>query len=86
MVLFFYLYFINSMNTQKIYDKALDWILFYGPKILLAAIILIVGEWLISLLRKRAKLHMKTQKYAPSLRPFFKALFSHHCRYSSSCW
>jgi len=62
------------INTQKYYDKIFDWVLHYGPKILVAIVVLIIGEWLIKFLNKRVKAHFSHQKYAPSLRPFFQSL------------
>ncbi len=41
-----------KQRIQSFYDVAYQWLLNYGPKILLAIIILIVGQVLIRLLRK----------------------------------
>jgi small conductance mechanosensitive channel len=58
------------MNIQKLYDKGWDWLIFYGPKILIAIIVFIVGEWFIKIIRKRIGQKMKEKKVRSSLRPF----------------
>lgn len=64
------------MNTQwqKFYDKAFDWILKYGPRIIVAIIIFIIGQWLIRFIRNRLRVHMGKKDVDHSLRPFFQSL------------
>src|SRR5262245_6308140 len=40
------------MDIHKLYTKAYDWVLIYGPKIVMAIVLFIVGIWIIKLLRK----------------------------------
>src|SRR5689334_1588593 len=63
---------ILSMNDQKIYDKILTWIITFGPRILLAIGILIVGIWLIKLLKRWFANVLSRRKLDNSLKPFLQ--------------
>lgn len=60
------------MNDQKIYDKILTWIIAFGPRILLAIGILIVGIWLIKLLKRWFANILSRRKLDNSLKPFLQ--------------
>lgn len=62
------------MDSDKFYDKAWLWILTYGPKIVIAIIIFIVGQWLIRLLKSKLRNRMKEKKVNSSLRSFLQSL------------
>ena len=62
------------MKLTKFYDRAYDWILDIGPKIIIGLIILLVGLWLIKILRSRLRLRMSKRKVHSSLQPFFLSL------------
>lgn len=64
------------MNWEKFYDKAYGWILFEGPKIIVAIIAIIVGEWLIKLILKLLRREMANRHFDPSLLPFLISVFS----------
>jgi small conductance mechanosensitive channel len=40
------------MKLEKFYDKAYDWILTVGPRILIAIVVLFIGLWIIRVLKK----------------------------------
>lgn len=58
------------MEVDKWIDKGLDFIVFYGPKIIGAIIIWIIGSWLISRLVKVVKHLMEKRDYDISLTKF----------------
>lgn len=62
------------MELTKFYDKAYDWILDIGPRIIIGLIILIIGLWLIKILRTRLRTQMSKKKVHSSLQPFFLSL------------
>ena len=62
------------MELEKFYDKAFDWILRNGPGIILAIIILLIGLWLIKLVKRGITRSMERRKFDPSLQPFIQSL------------
>lgn len=62
------------MELEKFYDKAFDWILRNGPGIILAIIILLIGLWLIKLVKRGITRSMDRRKFDPSLQPFIQSL------------
>lgn len=58
------------MEIEKWMDKGLDAIIYYGPKILGAIVIWLIGSWLISRLVKVVKLIMEKRDYDVSLTKF----------------
>lgn len=62
------------MEWQKFYDKAYTWILTIGPRILIGIVILIVGLWLIRLIKKGMYRHMERKEFDASLQPFLVSL------------
>ncbi|SKB44715.1 mechanosensitive ion channel family protein [Daejeonella lutea] len=62
------------MESEKFYDKAYDWVLSSGPRVLLGLIILLVGFWLIRVTLNWFKAHMRRKEVDASLKPFFLSL------------
>lgn len=62
------------MFARKFYDKAFDWVLYYGPRIIMAIIVFAVGQWLIKLLHRKLRRGIRSKKVTPTLRPFFQSL------------
>ena len=62
------------MKLTKLYDKAYDWILDIGPKLIIGLIILFIGLWLIRMLRMRLRTQMSRRQIHSSLQPFFLSL------------
>lgn len=63
------------MDVNKFYDKALDWIIAMGPRILGAVIVLIIGSWLIRILKRWTRARMKKRAVSSTLAPFLQSLF-----------
>lgn len=64
------------METDKLYDKAYEWIIGNGPRVLIGIIILIIGFWLIRVALKWFLAHMQKKDVNPSLKPFFLSLLA----------
>jgi len=62
------------MDWNKFYDKAYTWVIQEGPKVLVAIILVIIGRWLIGLLKKALRNAMQRRKFHRSLQPFFMSL------------
>ena len=64
------------MNTTAYLEKLIDLVIYYGPKILGALLIWIVGKWLIKMLVKGLTKLLERQRMEVSLRPFLINLMS----------
>jgi len=62
------------MKLTKFYDKAYDWVLDIGPKIIIGLVILFIGLWFIKVLTGRLRSIMSKRKIHSSLQPFFLSL------------
>lgn len=62
------------MEAKTYIDKLIDFAWNYGPKFLLAVIILFGGLWLIRRVTRAFELFLKARKIDDSLRPFFVSL------------
>ena len=58
------------MDTSRIYDNIIAWLVNAGPKVLTAVIIFIAGQWFIRALRKLMHRSLEQKQFEPSLRPF----------------
>jgi len=61
-------------NYQNLIDKAYELILTYGPKILLAILVLIIGLWIINRFTRTARKMMETRNVNVSLIGFVSSL------------
>ncbi|MEQ8302482.1 MAG: mechanosensitive ion channel [Cyclobacteriaceae bacterium] len=62
------------MNTDQIMSQATEWVFEYGPKVLGAIVVWIIGGWVIrALVSGQSKLMDKTN-LDPSLKPFLQSL------------
>jgi len=61
--------------AHKFTNRAYDWILVYGPKIILALIIFFLGQWLIRMLNRWFK-RVSGERFDVTLRPFLQNLFA----------
>jgi small conductance mechanosensitive channel len=59
-------------RIDRFYDKVYTWILTFGPRILLAVILLIVGLWLIRLFKRWLGNVLERRHLAPSIKPFLQ--------------
>ncbi|HTE22903.1 mechanosensitive ion channel family protein [Flavitalea sp.] len=60
---------------ERFYDRAFDWILTVGPRVIVAILLLIIGLWLIKVLNRWLKGFLSSKEVDPSLRSFFLNLF-----------
>jgi small conductance mechanosensitive channel len=61
-------------DPNKFYDKAYDWIITTGPKLLMAIIIFLIGQWIIRFIRKKMMHSMVRKDVNSSLQPFLRSL------------
>lgn len=62
------------MNLQKFDDKAYEYILVNGPRLLTAILLMVAGFWLIKLVRRLLVAAMHKRDLDPSLQPFLKSI------------
>jgi small conductance mechanosensitive channel len=62
------------MDLDKFYDKAIDWIIRVGPKILVAIVVLFIGLWLIRLIKKWTRNSLQKKAVSSTLAPFLQSL------------
>lgn len=60
--------------THRIANKTYDWVSSYGPKIIIAVVIFIIGQWLIRLFSKAVKKILAARMLDITLRPFIENL------------
>src|SRR5947209_6806145 len=63
-------------KTVLFYDKAYNWILSYGPKILISIVVLFVGFWLIRIMKKWLFRVLDKHLIDPSLQSFLHGVLS----------
>lgn len=66
---------INATQVQGYLQKVIDLAIEYGPKLLLAIIVLIIGLWIIKFIIKTANRAMERSEVEISLRKFLTKLF-----------
>lgn len=62
------------MNVDKLYDKALDWVLIMGPRIVAALLVLIAGLWLIRIFKRWTRRRIEKRAISSTLAPFLQSL------------
>ena len=67
---------MNNINVQILWDKITDKVLSYGPKFLLAIVVLIAGFWIIKKLLRLTEIMMEKRNVELSLRNFLKSLIN----------
>ena len=63
-------------DWRKFYNEASDWILFHGPKVLAALLVLFVGFWFIRVLNRWIRKALLIRQINPSVRIFLQNLIS----------
>lgn len=66
----------NIQSGTDIVDKLIDLVEKYGPKLLGAILVLIVGLWIIKIINKAVKRMLDKRDFDPSLEPFIRTLIS----------
>lgn len=64
------------MDVEKILEKITNMAVEYGPKLLGAILVLIIGSWLIKAILKRFNKILDKRNVDDSLKPFLKSLFA----------
>lgn len=64
------------MNAQNILDQAITLTLTYGPKLILAIVVLVVGFWVVKKISRLAEKLMENRNVDVSLRSFLKSLIN----------
>jgi small conductance mechanosensitive channel len=62
--------------AHKLTDRAYDWIISFGPKILIALILFFIGQWMIRLVNRELKKILSGKRVDVTLRPFLLNLFA----------
>jgi len=65
-----------NWDWKKFYDQAYGWLLTYGPKIIIAIIVLLIGIWLIRILNRWIKKGLLVKRINPSVRYFLQNLIA----------
>lgn len=65
---------MEKMNS--LYDQALSMVVSYGPKLIGAIVVLLIGLWLIKIMVKGLRRLMENRNMDPSLQPFIISLTS----------
>jgi small conductance mechanosensitive channel len=62
------------MKVQDIYDRAYDWLLAEGPKVIFGILLFIIGQWIIKVIRKWLTNIFHTREVHSSIRSFLESL------------
>jgi small conductance mechanosensitive channel len=63
------------MNWDKLLARGYNWVLNFGPRIVVALILLFLGLYLLRFAKKWLNSHFHKRQFDPSLRPFLISLF-----------
>lgn len=61
---------------EKFYDRAFTWLINFGPKLIIAVIVLFVGQWLLRIFNRWLKGFMESRKFNPSVKTFLQNLLA----------
>lgn len=62
--------------AHKFTNRAYDWILTHGPKIIFAILVFFIGQWLVRRLNRWFRRIMSNRRFDVTLRPFLQNLFA----------
>ena len=65
---------IRNLRVDQFYDKAYNWLLTFGPNIIIAVLIAVIGSWLIKVFNKRLHKIFDKRNVDASLKPFLISL------------
>ena len=60
----------EEFSVNKLYDHAYDWIIRFGPKLLVGLLVLFIGLWLIKMIVNWSHNGMHRKEMDPSVKPF----------------
>ena len=61
---------------QKFYDQAFHWLITFGPKLIVAIIVLIIGQWLLRFVNRWFKKIMEARNFSASIKTFLANLLA----------
>lgn len=62
------------MNLASVYKTIYSWLLINGLKLILGVLVLIIGLWIIRIIKRKLRSHMDRQQVHSSLQPFLLSL------------
>ena len=62
------------MDINKLYSRAYDWLISYGPRFLVALAIVFLGFWLIKLFSRWSTNRMQNDNVDPTVKPFILSM------------
>jgi small conductance mechanosensitive channel len=62
------------MRIEKLYDRAYDWLITFGPRFLIGILVLIAGLWLIRVFARWSQGRMHKKDVNPTVKPFLLSL------------
>lgn len=62
------------MDLRRFYDITLEWLKVHGPSAVVAILIFVAGQWIISVLKKWMQRGMERRAVSSSIRPFLHSL------------
>ena len=62
--------------AYKFTNRAYDWLLSFGPRIILALVIFFLGQWFIKMINRWFKKMLSGKRFDVTLRPFLQNLFA----------
>lgn len=63
------------IDIDKLYNKAYDWVITEGPRLVIAILVFTAGQWFIRFLKKKSHGYMHRRNIDASLQMFFRSLF-----------
>lgn len=61
---------------QKFYDQAFHWLITFGPKLIVAIIVLIIGQWVLRIVNKWLRRIMDARNFSASVKTFLANLLA----------
>jgi small conductance mechanosensitive channel len=65
---------VRSFSIEQFYDKVYNWLLTFGPNIIIAILLAVIGWWLIRVFIRRLHFVFDKRKVDTSLKPFLISL------------
>jgi len=62
------------MHIEKLYDRAYDWLITFGPRFIIGILVLIAGLWLIRVFANWSHNRMHKKEVNPTVKPFLVSL------------
>ena len=61
---------------EKFYDRAFAWLITFGPRLVVAILVLFIGQWLLRFFNRWMKQLMEARKFNPSINTFLQNLLA----------